>query len=287
MNKLVPGTHFTLPETGMISFPLTDPNELAWSRKCKNFELGVVSEEGVPFGKYSRLAMILFCTEALKSKDGYWYIPSISNELAKIGLKGCSGKTSSAFHSQMIRMAGSKLSFTNTIDNGNGKITKRVFQMLVASAYELNLLKETKSGQMLLESAHVRFSTEFGRYIHKHPEPVDMNIMLSLDAVAQDMIVWASRKVRTLSTTCIIKKDDLIQQFYGDMKYPSKYYPKLIKNIADIKVVYPKLNISENPKTGLIELRKSPPIVDEDNAKAWLRMDHYWIDELTDKGMMK
>jgi hypothetical protein len=289
MNKIVPPTKiaYTLPEVGMISFPLTDPKEMAWSRKCKNFELGVVSENGVPYGKYGRLVTILFCTEALKSKDGYWPIPSINDALDRIGLKGCSGKTGTAVHEQMIRLAGSKLSFTNTIQREDGKTTRRVFQMLVAAAYELNLLKETRSGQRLLESAHIRFSTEFGRYVHKHPEPVDLDVMLELDAIAQDMIVWASRKARTLKKPCILSKDDLVQQFYGDMKYPSMYYPRLIKNIAEIKRVYPKLDITENSKTGLIELRKSPPLVDEAKAKAWLRMDHYWIDELDEKGMVK
>lgn len=274
---------YTIPESGMISFPITDPKATSWTKTVNGFSLFLASKPGVPYGKYSRLAMILMCTEALRSKSGVWEIPSIKSTMRDVGMTSMSGKAVDAFHNQLHRLALTTLSFSTDVTlEGGKKIQQTIYNMRIASAAKLDLLKKTASGQMLLEGAYIKFSPEFGQYVHKHPEPVDLGIMLQLDATPQDIIVWASRKASSIKKLVKIPLDNLVQQFYGPVKYASYRYKDMWEAFNTVQKVYPKLKITYEDDGKTLVIHPSAPLVEPSKAKAWLRMNHYWIDEKPD-----
>lgn len=269
---------YTLPEMAMISFPLTDPKMQSWEKKSGEYSLFLASKTGVPYGKYARLALIVLCTEALKSKTGIFEIPSISSVMRSVELVNAPGKTITAFHSQLERLCSTAITFTHEYEQeGTKRIVRNYENMVISDKAEIKYLKTTKNGQRLLETAYIKFSKQFGQYVSDHPFPVDIDAFVKLSPLQGDIMLWASKKAPSLKKPVSIPLDKLVTQFYGPMQYPSDNYLRMWEAIDAVKIAYPKLKLDCEDGGKTIVMRHSDPQIDPEKAKAWYRMGRDWL----------
>ncbi|MFB2586980.1 replication protein RepA [Herbiconiux liukaitaii] len=252
-----------------VSLPYRDPGDVPyWTRKNGDVELtmrpALLSNpdgskyEGFAYGLLPRHALTWIATEAVRTQSPVLQLGSSMNTfMQKIGLaKG--GRDAKRLTEQLQRLFGSQLFVRGLAMNesGRGEMVK-YFQ--IADTVQLWFSKEVGDENKGLWSSSVTLSESFYRSIVDAPVPVHLEAMRALGSspMRLDIYLWATYRVFTLTRPAKIRWTELNDQFGGQYGSIRQFKAAFIKNLHEVKLVYPELNVEVTQE--FLVLRPSRP----------------------------
>ncbi|RFA06409.1 hypothetical protein B7R54_18680 [Subtercola boreus] len=265
-----------------VSLPYRDPGNVPfWERQNGAVSLTMrpallTRPDGTRFEAYAygllpRHALTWIATEAVRTDSPVLELGQSMNAfMQKIGLaKG--GRDAKRLTEQLQRLFGSQLSVRGLASNesGYGEQTKYI---QIADQVQLWFAKgeRTDGDNRGLWTSTVTLSQEFFRSIVEAPVPVNLEAMRALGAspMRLDIYLWATYRVFNLSRPTRIKWADLGAQFGGQYETLRQFKAQFIKNLTEVKLVYPELNL--DVEKDFLVLRPSPPHVKPTKRRAQL-----------------
>lgn len=256
-----------------VSLPYRDPGNVPfWERQNGSVALTMrpallhrpdgTRYEAFAYGLLPRHALTWIASEAVRTDSPVLELgTSMSHFMSKIGLaKG--GRDAKRLTEQLQRLFGSQLSVRGLAINetGHGEVTK-YFQIADQVQLWFSKQEQLDGNNRGLWNSEVVLSDAFFRSIVDAPVPVNLEAMRALGSspMRLDIYLWATYRVYNLTRTTRIKWLDLNYQFGGQYESIRQFRAQFLKNLTDVKLVYPALNV-EATRDYLI-LRPSPPHV--------------------------
>lgn len=279
-------------EAGMLGFyaralamcvtPYKDPKSYFYKRKNGDFELTILSSQGVPFGVIPRLLMSWVTTECVRTKSPVLKVgASLSNFLRNVldmqsggGVRG----NSTRVRNQMIKL------FSSHIDAAHiGKDNRSFTMKNVSFAEELNLnfdeldtyfkSKETTLWIPQREDvgaweSELILNKKFFEECVTCPVPIDLRAYKALKGspFAMDIYTWLTYRMSYLRRESKIPWEALMLQFganfnssVDDITSARRNFKKQFElAMKGVIVVYPNVNVDTSHSQYLI-LRPSNP----------------------------
>lgn len=250
---------YLLPDFINLSLPNTRFSSHLWIRRNGTQQLAVTAGAGigpdglesfVPHGKYARAALLLICTEAVRTGDRIIPISDTYRGFMKqLGLTWNRGSAAEAVR-QMQAIAACTITLTNTAisEAGEMEVTTERFTIsfrdhMVFQANRTGELSDTTPSSIELSPDFMRALTEGGRV----PVRTDAWVYLlqhSKAAMTLDVYTWLAYRLHHLKSPVRISWEQLRQQF-GSESELRNFKPKFRQALEDVLVVYPEANVSE------------------------------------------
>ncbi|MBG6184743.1 hypothetical protein IWX65_002721 [Arthrobacter sp. CAN_A214] len=250
---------YLLPEFINLSLPNARFSSHQWIRRNGTQQMTITAGSGtgpdhadsfIPYGKYARAALVLLCTEAVRTGDP---IISISKTyrgfMKQLGLGYNQANAVEAVR-QMQALAASTIAVNNTIEDENGEIDSTTERYVISSkdrmiftADHSGELSEKKESTIELSADFMRMVATSGRV------PVRTDVWMHLlrnsrAAMTLDIYVWLAYRLHHLKAPARISWEQLRQQFGSDAEMKS-FTQKFRKALAEALEVYPEAQVSE------------------------------------------
>lgn len=252
-----------------VSLPYRDPGDAAfWERKNGPITLTVrpallTKPDGsrytaFPCGLIPRQTLTWMATEAFNTKSPELELgKSMTAFMRKIDLAH-NGQNAGRLTDNLRRLFGSQMSVEGlaATDAGHGSVTQ-YFQ--IADAVQLwfptGMDNENNPG---LWSSRVTLSDQFFQSIMEAPVPLDMLAMRALGSspMRLDLLLWLGYRMSYLKDTTRVTWAQLDAQFGSQYKRLRAFKNALLKNLKDVLIVYPELNVEVTDD--YLILRRSP-----------------------------
>jgi len=238
------------------TLPHKDPKRKIYTRKNGDLELAIVSQEGIPYGRYPRLLLAWLTTEAVKTKDPTLRLgDSLSEFMGQLGLPVTGGPRGAI---PMLQKQARRL-FTSTIsavykDDKAGFFEEGGFRV----AETTRLWWDPKNpNQFSIGDSFVVLDRRFFESITKAPVPLDMRALMALRSpLAMDLYAWSTYRVSYLRRPVLIPWGMLALQFGSDYKRQRAFKAAVLRSLKQVITVYPALRVSV--KDSGLELKPSP-----------------------------
>lgn len=250
---------YLLPDFINLSLPNTRFGSHLWIRRNGTQQLAVTAGAGigpdglesfVPYGKYARAALLLICTEAVRT--GEPIIPISDTYRGFMKQLGVTWNRSNAAEAvrQMQAVAACTITVTNTkvSDVGETEIDTERYTIsfrdhMVFRADRSGELSDTTPSSIELSPEFMRVLTEAGRV----PVRTDAWVYLlqhSKAAMTLDIYTWLAYRLHHLKRPVRISWEQLRQQFGSEAELRN-FKPKFRQALEDVLVVYPEADVSE------------------------------------------
>lgn len=219
-------------------------------------------QQPIPYGPMPRLVMSYLNTRALRDKSPVIDVGNSAAEFMRaLGYKSTGGKkgTYTAFKKQVTAL--SACSMTLGFTTASSAIT---YDGKPIAKFEAWL--SDNEAQKNLWPGEITFSHEYYTTLCDHAVPLDIRALneLSGSALAMDIYaMMADRLHRINGSHVFLRWVNLREQFgqeYGP-KSEKTFKNSFLKALKQVKIVYPKANIS--PARGGIVLKPSPPPINK------------------------
>lgn len=208
------------------------------------------SDKFVPYGKYARAALLLLCTEAVRTGDPVIPISqSYRGFMKQLGVSWNQANANEAVR-QMQALAACSITVSNTVtlDNGDLQVSnKRYF----VSTQDRIAFAADRSGEISEENPSViELSQDFMQMLStggRVPVRTDAWLYLlqqSRAAMALDIYLWLAYRLHHLKAPARISWEQLRQQF-GSESELRNFKIQFRRALAEALEVYPEANVSE------------------------------------------
>jgi hypothetical protein len=256
-----------------VSLPYLDPgNTPYWERRNGGVSLTMrpalltntdgTRYEGYAYGMLPRHALTWLATEAVRTQDPVIQLgSSMNNFMTNIGLHR-GGRDARRLNEQLKRLFGSQLSVQGLGENaaGHGEKTK-YFQI----ADEFNLWFASRDlndepSSVALWTSEVTLSDAFFRSIIDSPVPVNLDAMRALGSspMRTDIYLWVAWRMYSLRSVTRIKWLDLNYQFGAQYTNIRQFRAAFIRNLNQVKIVYPELKVETTTEFLILYPSKTP-----------------------------
>ena len=259
--------------TALCALPRINPgNQREYKRVNGPYRLYMQAgpETKLPFGNLPRLLLAWVCTEAVRTQSRELVLgSSLAKFMQKLGINSDSGGSRgdrTRLRNQMKRLFNASVRLIYEDEHGEASLNS-----LVADRTEF-WWNERKPNERSLWDSKIRLGENFFNEIIRHPMPIDMNTLKALKrcALGLDLYLWLSYRTFTLKRPLRLSWRQLYCQFGVD---PAKannkfavrsFREKALRELKKIKLAWPSLNYSTEPKGVLIlsplGRRPLPPI---------------------------
>jgi hypothetical protein len=263
-----PDTHqqdlsYLPPDLINLSLPNARFSSLQWIRRNGNRQLTITAGDGigpdglesfVPYGKYARAALLLLCTEAVRTGNPVVQISESYRGFMK--QLGVSWKRDNAIEAarQMQALAACSIAVRNQTTLDNGEIDVKIKRYHVSSANHM-VFTADRSGEVSEgNSSAIELSPDFMQMLSKTSRvPVRTDVWLHLlrtsrSAMTLDIYLWLAYRLHHLNAPTRISWEQLRQQFGSDVELKG-FMRKFLKALAEALKVYPEANVTEFGET--------------------------------------
>ena len=250
---------YLLPEFINLSLPNARFSSHQWIRRNGNQVMTITAGSGtgpdqadsfVPYGKYARAALVLLCTEAVRTGNP---VISISDTyrgfMKQLGL-GYSRASSVEAVRQMQALAASTIAVNKTVTDDDGEIDS-ITERYVISSRDRMIFTADRSGDLSEKKpSTIELSPDFMRMIATSGRvPVRTDVWMHLlrtsrAAMTLDIYLWLAYRLHHLKAPARIGWEQLRQQFGSDAEMKS-FKQKFRQALAEARQVYPEANVSE------------------------------------------
>lgn len=239
----------------------------------------ILSQRGVPYGKYPRLIMAYIITRAVanagKVKDGTLTVDeacriplghSMSHFLQAIGItgRGTGGATGNLrnIREQLLRIAGSFI----TVQSDDG-VHARGRNTQILEDWNLWFDSRDPNQGSFMESELV-LTPQFFKHIAEAPIPIDLNVLRELNKPrAMDMYIWLTVKQYWLAKnsrdaytfTWDMIAANFATKALGSTQEMADFRREMKKSIAEISTLWPEAGI-EADTDGVTVTRTAPSV---------------------------
>jgi hypothetical protein len=245
----------------ICSLPYTrqDVSKREWERKQGQMKLLVQAgklmspsgdwvEQPLPFGSRARLLLLHTCSEAIRQNKPVIEIEdSLSGFMKAMGLKVTGGKNGSlnSFKQQINALAACSMSIGLFDGNKSSTVSAKPFS-------KIDVWFQKDPTQPMLWPSTLTFSPEFYQTLRKHALPVNMHAVRAFSASARklDLLFWLGFRLHDNDTTKRISWAALQEQFGDGYSRMDNFQRDFVREINEIKDVFPKLPVKFN-ETGI------------------------------------
>lgn len=262
--------HIPAKETGNLAFlarilvlatmPHSKTDELVWQRRNGKYQLAMVAHPhyGLPYGAQARLLLAWITTQAIKTRMPVIVLgDSMSQFMATLGIAATGGKrgTIHQFKAHAKRLFTTTISFTYN-DEESGAWIEQGSRLVHRTQMWWDPLKPDEEDN---RPTRIELSGPFFEELMAHPVPLDLRALGALrkSPLAIDIYNWLTYRYSTLQNPVIISWRSLQMQFGCDYGNKDQFRQNFLKQLAKVKVLYPKANIAEVPRKG-VKLWPSP-----------------------------
>lgn len=247
------------PDFINLSLPNARFNSDLWIRLNGTQQLTIAATHGVgpnnddkfvPYGKYARAALLLLCTEAVRTANPVIPISeSYRGFMKQLGLGYNQANAVEAVR-QMQALAACSITVKNTVVHDDGEIevsTKRYF----ISTEDRMVFTSDRGGELSEKRpSTIELSPDFMHMLSTGSRvPVRTDVWLHLlqqsrAAMALDIYLWLAYRLHHLKAPVRISWEQLRQQFGSDTELKD-FTRKFRKALAEAQKVYPEAQVSE------------------------------------------
>lgn len=241
----------------ICSLPYTrqDIAKREWERKQGQMKLLVQAgklmspsgewvEQPLPFGSRARLLLLHTCSEAMRQKSPVIEIEdSLSGFMKAMGLKVTGGKNGSlnSFKQQINALAACTMSIGLFDGNKSSTVSSKPFS-------KIDVWFQKDPTQPMLWPSTLTFSPEFYQTLTKHALPVNMHAVRAFSASARklDLLFWLGFRINGTDATRSISWQSLQEQFGDGYARMDNFQRDFVREMNEIKEVFPKLPVKFN-----------------------------------------
>lgn len=241
----------------ICSLPYTrqDIAKREWERKQGQMKLLVQAgklmspngewvDQPLPFGSRARLLLLHTCSEAIRQKKPVIEIEdSLSGFMKAMGLKVTGGKNGSlnSFKQQINALAACTMSIGLFDGNKSSTVSSKPFS-------KIDVWFQKDPTQPMLWPSTLTFSPEFYQTLTKHALPVNMHAVRAFSASARklDLLFWLGFRINGTEATRSISWHSLQEQFGDGYARMDNFQRDFVREINEIKEVFPKLPVKFN-----------------------------------------
>ena len=239
----------------MCSLPYTRqaPDVREWKRKQGKMSLLVSAgkllspdtgewvEQPLPYGSRARLLMLHTCSEAIRQNSPIVEIEdSLTGFIRSMGYAVTGGKTGTltSFKQQINALAACKMQ----IGLWDGSRSKTVNTQPFSS---IDVWFPTAPEQRMLWPSTVTFSQDFFNTLTKHALPINARAVRAFAGSPRklDMLFWLGYRLHALDEPLKISWEALREQWGVNYTRTSNFKRDFVKEINEIKEVFPKLPV--------------------------------------------
>jgi len=226
----------------------------------------MMGENGIPGGRYARLLMCLFTTEAVvrKEKKVILEYANIREVLKKIKLPSSRGKE---IKEQLDRFAKCKVTIEIKYKEENKENKEKikvegVNNMLFIQNYIKITVRKRKTNE---ERIIIEFTTDFTEVAQNHAVPIDYDIYANIKSpLGNDLYSWFVYKNNGYigQEGLFVSRRQLLEQFNKENQNEPQAYEWITQQIKTIKEKhYPGLNVNIHKDFSGITLYKSVQVI--------------------------
>lgn len=241
----------------ICSLPYTrqDIAKREWERKQGQMKLLVQAgklmspngewiDQPLPFGSRARLLLLHTCSEAIRQKKPVIEIEdSLSGFMKAMGLKVTGGKNGSlnSFKQQINALAACTMSIGLFDGNKSSTVSSKPFS-------KIDVWFQKDPTQPMLWPSTLTFSPEFYQTLTKHALPVNMHAVRAFSASARklDLLFWLGFRINGTEVTRSISWQSLQEQFGDGYARMDNFQRDFVREMNEIKEVFPKLPVKFN-----------------------------------------
>lgn len=238
----------------ICSLPYTrqDISVREWQRKQGRMNLmvsagkllgrdGTWEEQPLPYGSRARLLLLHTCSEALRQESPVIEIEdSLSAFMRAMGLAvtGLKNGTLTSFKQQINALAACKMQIGMWEERGTKTVNTQPFAAIDV------WFPKTASQQMLWPST-LTLSQDFYQTLTKHALPVNMHAVRAFAGSSRklDLLFWLGYRVNGAERPVAISWEMLQEQFGWGYSRVDNFKRDFVREIAEIKEVFPKLPV--------------------------------------------
>lgn len=242
-----------------LSLPYKNPGpEPEWVRRNGQLTLrmtpGVIvgrdgsRSPGYPYGVIPRYLMTWMTTEAVRTRCPTLELgDSLSGFLRQLGLNP-GGASSARLHDQLRLLTTSTVHIEDLRDEGSRWAVSGE-NVNVVSNYKLWFSKKDPQGQAPLIGSTITLSREFFDSILEAPVPLNPLILKALagSPMRLDLYTWLSYRMSYLRKPSVVSWRQLSGQFGADYAVPRQFKAALERNLREVRVLCPGLNLAILP----------------------------------------
>jgi hypothetical protein len=241
----------------ICSLPYTrqDISKREWERKQGQMKLLVQAgklmspsgewvDQPLPFGSRARLLLLHTCSEAIRQKSPIIEIEdSLTAFMRAMGLKVTGGKNGSlnSFKQQINALAACTMSIGLFDGTKASTVSSKPFS-------KLDVWFQKDPTQPMLWPSTLTFSPEFYQTLTKHALPVNMHAVRAFSASARklDLLFWLGFRINSIEKSTVISWTALQEQFGEGYSRMDNFQRDFVREINEIKEVFPKLPVKFN-----------------------------------------
>jgi hypothetical protein len=203
---------------------------------------GVWEEQPLPHGSRARLLLLHLCSEAIRQKSATINIEdSLTAFIHAMGYPVTGGKngTINSFKQQINALA----ACTMRIGVWDGKRSRTVNTQPFA---ELDIWFPNEPDQRVLWPSTITFSRDFYATLSTHALPVNIHTVRHFAGSPRklDILFWLGYRLNSIRKPLNVSWAALKEQFGQGFSLERQFKAKMIKDIAHIHEVFPKLPLS-------------------------------------------